>query len=316
MKKLIFSAVFLGIAAQAQDALDAVTPAVEPSLDVGIASPIFEEEPESEEELIGGEYPVGQEEESDDLWMFVDPFPEDEGFVDEVDSLEETEEEFVPEEEGNEDGADIIEDGKLDLWYPGGWNLDWIRRGGGPEIYHTMAFDGESPQVPDPVVYLTVLPSPPKLSLREKRAAFEADVAVGCEMSFIGLDRDLNAGLDLEEFSTRRPGLKNAHPVAFRRIDRDGNGLLSLAEFCNKGFAPFVLPAKLNLLEVAEARAGFDALNWDGNGFLTFGEFISVLKPSGPGVLEALFSEVDLNGDGKISFAEYTHRLIRPAGTE
>jgi Ca2+-binding EF-hand superfamily protein len=57
-------------------------------------------------------------------------------------------------------------------------------------------------------------------------------------------------------------------------------------------------------------------LDFDGNGFLTFGEFTAVLRPSGPGVLEAIFAEADRNGDGKISFAEYTHRQVRPAGVE
>jgi hypothetical protein len=33
-------------------------------------------------------------------------------------------------------------------------------------------------------------------------------------------------------------------------------------------------------------------------------------------VLEAIFAEADRNGDGKISFAEYTHRRIRPAGVD
>jgi Ca2+-binding EF-hand superfamily protein len=228
---------------------------------------------------------------------------------------ETTEEEVVPE---------IIEDPAPVDWFPGGWNPDWVRRDGGPDIYYTMGGVEEDPELHpydplpdvDPVIYQTGIPAGPKLSRKEKKAALAADIAEGCEVTFDGLDGDADGSLTPEEFSLRRPGSAKGKLKAFRRADRDRSGLLSVAEFCAKGDVPLVVPAPLNVLEAADARATFNTLDFDGNGFLTFGEFTAVLRPSGPGVLEAIFAEADRNGDGKISFAEYTHRQVRPAGVE
>lgn len=243
---------------------------------------------------------------------------------------EEISDEEVPvEEAGDEAGQEevvpeIIEDPAPVDWFPGGWDPDWVRRDGGPEIYHTMGGVEEDPELHpydplpdvDPVIYQTGVPAGPKLSRREKKAALAADIAAGCDVTFDGLDGDDDGSLSPEEFSLRRPGPAKSHAKAFRRADRDRSGLLSVAEFRAKGSAPLVMPAPLNVLEAAEARATFNTLDFDGNGCLTFGEFTAVLRPSGPGVLEAIFAEADRNGDGKISFAEYTHRRIRPAGVE
>jgi len=228
---------------------------------------------------------------------------------------ENADEDFVPE---------IIEDPAPGDWFPGGWDPDWVRRDGGPEIHHTMGGVEEDPELHpydplpevDPVIYQTGVPAGPKLSRKEKKAALAADIAAGCEVTFDGLDGDGDGSLTPEEFSLRRPGPAKNHLKAFRRADRDRSGLLSVAEFRAKGSAPLVMPAALNVLEAAEARATFNSLDFDGNGCLTFGEFTAVLRPSGPGVLEAIFAEADRNGDGKISFAEYTHRRIRPAGVD
>lgn len=239
---------------------------------------------------------------------------------------EEISEEDVPAEETaeNEVVPEIIEDPAPDLWFPGGWDPDWVRRDGEPDIYYTMGGVEEDPELHpydplpdvDPVIYQTGIPAGPKLSRKEKKAALAADIAEGCEVTFAELDGDDNGGLSPEEFALRRPGSAKGKAKAFRRADRDRSGLLSVAEFCAKGSVPLVMPAPLNVLEAADARATFNSLDFDGNGFLTFGEFTAVLRPSGPGVLEAIFAEADRNGDGKISFAEYTHRQVRPAGVE
>jgi Ca2+-binding EF-hand superfamily protein len=261
---------------------------------------------------------------------FILPFVPVESEEKEAPVDEEISEEEVPAEETGEETAEeevvpeIIEDPAPVDWFPGGWNPDWVRRDGGPDIYYTMGGVEEDPELHpydplpdvDPVIYQTGIPAGPKLSRKEKKAALAADIAEGCEVTFDGLDGDADGSLTPEEFSLRRPGSAKGKLKAFRRADRDRSGLLSVAEFCAKGDVPLVMPAPLNVLEAADARATFNTLDFDGNGFLTFGEFTAVLRPSGPGVLEAIFAEADRNGDGKISFAEYTHRQVRPAGVE
>jgi Ca2+-binding EF-hand superfamily protein len=246
--------------------------------------------------------------------------PADEEVIDE----EMTDEEVV--EEGDEgDVPEVIEDPAPDDWFPGGWNPDWVKRGDDPNvIFYTMDGVDDGPVLYpydevieiDPVIYQSGIPAGPKQSRKEKKAALAADIAGGCAVTFADLDTDNSGSLDAGEFSVRRPGAAKSNAKAFRRADKNRNGLLSVAEFTNKGSAPLVMPASLDVLEANDARLSFNALDFDGNGFLTFGEFTAVLRPSGPGVLEAIFAEADRNGDGKISFAEYTHRQVRPAGVE
>jgi hypothetical protein len=235
-----------------------------------------------------------------------------------------TDEEVV--EEGDEgEVPEIIEDPAPDHWFPGGWDPDWLKRGDDPNvIFYTTAGVDEDPVLDphdevieiDPVIYQTGIPAAPKQSRKAKKAALAADIADGCAVTFEELDTDDSGSLDAEEFSVRRPGAAKSNAKAFRRADKNRNGLLSVAEFKNKGSVPLVMPASLDVFEAYDARLSFNALDFDGNGFLTFGEFTAVLRPSGPGVLEAIFAEADRNGDGKISFAEYTHRQVRPAGVE
>lgn len=247
---------------------------------------------------------------------------------------ETTEEEVTDEESTDEEGAEegdegdvpeIIEDPAPGDWFPGGWDPDWVKRGDDPNvIFYTLGDVDDDPVLYpydevieiDPVIYQSGVPAAPKQSRKEKKAALAADIADGCAVTFEDLDTDDSGSLDTTEFSVRRPGAAKANAKAFRRADKNRNGLLSLAEFTNKGSVPLVMPASLDVLEANDARLSFNALDFDGNGFLTFGEFTAVLRPSGPGVLEAIFAEADRNGDGKISFAEYTHRQVRPAGVE
>jgi Ca2+-binding EF-hand superfamily protein len=239
--------------------------------------------------------------------------------------------ETLPEEgdagdsEEEEEVPGIIEDPAPGDWFPGGWDPGWVKRGDGPDvIFHTLGGVDDDPVLYpydpaieiDPVIYQTGLPAAPKRSRKEKKEALAADLADGCAVTFGFLDANDDGSLEPAEFSIRRPGGAKSNATAFRRADKNRNGLLSLAEFCGKGSSPLVMPASLNVLEANQARLSFNALDFDGNGFLTFGEFTAVLRPSGPGVLEAIFAEADRNGDGKISFAEYTHRQVRPAGVE
>lgn len=53
------------------------------------------------------------------------------------------------------------------------------------------------------------------------------------EAVFKRLDKDGNGSLTLEEFRGKRDPVKAE--AAFKRLDKDGNGVLSLDEFKNRG---------------------------------------------------------------------------------
>jgi hypothetical protein len=244
---------------------------------------------------------------------------------DEVTDEEVADEETTDEEGDEEEVPEVIEDPAPDNWFPGGWDTYRVKRGNDPNvIFYTLGGIDDDPVLNpydeaieiDPVIYQSGIPAAPKQSRKEKKAALAVDIADGCAVTFEELDTNDNGSLDADEFSVRRPGASKSNAKAFRRADKNRNGLLSLAEFKNKGSVPLVMPASLDVFEAYDARLSFNTLDFDGNGFLTFGEFTAVLRPSGPGVLEAIFAEADRNGDGKISFAEYTHRQVRPAGVE
>lgn len=226
---------------------------------------------------------------------------------------------------GEEEVPEIIEDPAPGDWFPGGWDPDWVKRGDDPDVILYTLGDGDDDPVLypedeaielDPVIYQSAVPAAPKQSRKEKQQALQADIVDGCVVTYGAWDRDGNGALDLTEFAARWSGPAKSSKRAFKRIDKNRDGLITASEFSMKGSVPLVMPASLDLPEANDAGLSFNALDFDGNGFLTFGEFTAVLRPSGPGVLEAIFAEADRNGDGKISFAEYTHRQVRPAGVE
>jgi Ca2+-binding EF-hand superfamily protein len=79
------------------------------------------------------------------------------------------------------------------------------------------------------------------------------------------------------------PGVQ-ADREAFRAADVDGDGKLSLAE-----------------AEAFEYRRIFDSVDLDGNGVITPQE----AKEISPDFTMAKFREYDLNGDGKVTYAEF-----------
>ncbi|MEK7949710.1 EF-hand domain-containing protein [Luteolibacter soli] len=215
----------------------------------------------------------------------------------------------LPDDESDDGAADEEDDEGTDVGLPEDpESTDGIYTfgGSGPEE------DGDI----DPVIYQSGVPAGPKVSAKEKRANLQADIVDGCIVTYGAWDGDGNGALDLEEFSAHWPGPVRSHARAFKRIDKDRNGLITASEFSLKKTSPAVMPKAMGILEAAEYRSSFNALDFDGNGYLTFGEFTAVLRPIGPGILEAIFAEADRNGDGKISFAEYTHRPVNVAGVE
>ena len=202
-------------------------------------------------------------------------------------------------DDGDSDEAD--EEGPDD-WFPGD--------PGDPDVIYTFGGGPEGNGEIDPVIYQGGVPVLSKVSPKEKRSNLQADIEGGCIVTYSAWDEDGNGALDLEEFSAHWPGPAKSNARAFKRIDKDGNRLITADEFALKKASPRVLPKSMGILEAAEYRATFNSLDFDGNGFLTFGEFTALLRPSGPGILEAIFAEADRNGDGKVSFAEYTHRPV------
>lgn len=218
---------------------------------------------------------------------------------------------YDEEDDAADDGAiDEEDDEGPDDWFPGD-------PGDGDVIYTMGGGDGPDGDGDiDPVIYQSGVPAPPKVSAKEKRAHLQADLVDGCIVTYSAWDEDGNGALDPEEFSAHWPGPTKSNARAFKRIDKNHNGLITADEFSLKKSSPPVLPKSMGILEAAEYRSTFNSLDFDGNGFLTFGEFTAVLRPTGPGILEAIFAEADRNGDGKISFAEYTHRPVNVAGVE
>jgi Ca2+-binding EF-hand superfamily protein len=230
------------------------------------------------------------------------PYDDEMAVDEEVTEDEPSEDEEV--DETDEEGGDPED------WFPGKPEM--------PDVIYTLGGDDgpAGDEGIDPVIYQTGVPVGPKLSPKEKRANLQADLVEGCIVTYSAWDGDGNGALDPAEFSAHWPGPARSHARAFKSIDKNRDGLITAGEFSLKKQAPTVLPKAMGILEAAEYRATFNALDFDGNGFLTFGEFTAVLRPTGPGILEAIFAEADRNGDGKISFAEYTHRPVNVAGVE
>ena len=210
----------------------------------------------------------------------------------------------------DEEDTEETDEGDVDVWFPGNPES--------PDVIYTMTGDDgpDDDGAVDPVIYQSGVPAAPKVSPKEKRANLQADIVDGCIVTYGAWDGDGNGALDLEEFSAHWPGPVRSHARAFKRIDKNRDGLITAGEFSSKNSVSPVMPKAMGILEAAEYRSTFNSLDFDGNGFLTFGEFTAVLRPSGPGILEAIFAEADRNGDGKVSFAEYTHRPVNVAGIE
>ena len=103
-----------------------------------------------------------------------------------------------------------------------------------------------------------------------------------------------------------------------RRVDKNGDGEVSIAEYLHaleKGLdrsgldASHFSPIDAN----AELREAFYMYDMNNDGYITKEEFRTTMKTLGENLTEeevdAMMSQADTNGDGKISMEEFIHLL-------
>jgi calmodulin len=123
-------------------------------------------------------------------------------------------------------------------------------------------------------------------------------------------DRDGNNKISADEvssllFSLGRPTTPMEVKKLISEVDKDKNGTLELEEFIQYLDKTFVLPQS-KVEEVVEAFKVFDQ---DNNGTVSKDEFANILMRFGGDFTEEevaqIFSEVDVNADGKLNYAEF-----------
>lgn len=124
---------------------------------------------------------------------------------------------------------------------------------------------------------------------------------------FAAIDKDHDGTISYEEFEECMAREMNLNPKLnirtfaasiFQAADTDGSGSMDYSEFLAAA-----LREQTYCCEEA-IRAAFRVFDQDGNGQISREEVASVIANSGDEV-ESLMSEVDLNGDGLISYEEF-----------
>lgn len=126
---------------------------------------------------------------------------------------------------------------------------------------------------------------------------------------FQHIDRDKSGALSLDELEQLlldlgvAPDQTRQHAVELMRsVDTDGSGKVELVEF-TQAWRGMMLQ-----LNQRYARAVFDHLDDDGDGYITKDEFQRGLK-MGLGEVAQMIQEIDLDGDGRVSFDEFQQAM-------
>jgi calcium-dependent protein kinase len=125
---------------------------------------------------------------------------------------------------------------------------------------------------------------------------------------FMSLDTDKDGQLTLQEIISALYLADTALPInidaIFAKIDADGNGFISYSEF--------VIATTNWTMILTEDRleAAFDAFDKDNDGFISAEEIKDIFKADDP-LSQAIVTEVDLNTDGRIDFAEFKAMMLR-----
>mmetsp|Transcript_29657 Transcript_29657/g.45208 ORF Transcript_29657/g.45208 Transcript_29657/m.45208 type:complete len:137 (+) Transcript_29657:1277-1687(+) len=88
----------------------------------------------------------------------------------------------------------------------------------------------------------------------------------------------------------------------FQQADMDGNGFIEFTEWCTATMD------KRKMLSKDRLKAAFDIFDRDGSGSISFTEVKALLDHGGGTnnqVFEEMIAEMDLDGDGEISFPEF-----------
>jgi len=133
-----------------------------------------------------------------------------------------------------------------------------------------------------------------KKAAQGKRSAQKAKAAKAAEAQFKKMDKDGDGGLSLDEFkATRRRTKSETVEASYKLLDKNKDGQVCIEEFKNKS---------------PEFR--FLTMDKDGDGVLTFDEFKGRRKtPEAIEQAEQMFKKMDTNGDVKVCKEEFSAAL-------
>ncbi|WWD22171.1 calcineurin subunit B [Kwoniella shandongensis] len=148
----------------------------------------------------------------------------------------------------------------------------------------------------------------------EKNSNFSAPELMRLKKRFMKLDKDGSGSIDKDEF-LQIPQIAN-NPLAHRMIaifDEDGSGSVDFQEFVG-GLSAF--SSKGGREE--KLRFAFKVYDMDRDGFISNGELYLVLKQMVGNnlkdqqlqqIVDKTIMEADKDGDGKLSFEEFTNMV-------
>lgn len=128
---------------------------------------------------------------------------------------------------------------------------------------------------------------------------------------FKKMDKDGNGLVDLSELTTFIMNTKQLQyndaqrraSKLMRELDQDGDGKISVQEFADAR-----LSTKLH--DQAVIKKQFEQINTDGTGFITSAELASLFNWTlSEALIKDMISEIDSNNDGKISFSEFKEAM-------
>lgn len=137
---------------------------------------------------------------------------------------------------------------------------------------------------------------------------------------FRSFDRNNDGSLTQLELSSllRSLGLKPSEEQVegfMQKADTNGNGLVEFSEFVAV-VAPELLPARSPYTE-EQLRRLFTMFDRDGNGFITAAELAHSMAKLGHALtaeeLTGMIKEADCDGDGRISFQEFSQAITSAA---
>ena len=148
----------------------------------------------------------------------------------------------------------------------------------------------------------------------------EAEIAK-IKRQFLVLDEDGSGEISVDELTSilKDPKLKMSPEDVnemMKDFDIDKNGTIDISEFLilmsNKSHRNLV---HRGIILRTQIRKAFNELDLDGNGFITKKEFKSVMKKQKGKYtkeqLNAMLTEADKNGDGKIDYDEFVISMTR-----
>ncbi|KAH9007152.1 calcium/calmodulin-dependent protein phosphatase [Lactarius hatsudake] len=143
----------------------------------------------------------------------------------------------------------------------------------------------------------------------ERRSNFNANELERLKKRFMKLDSDGSGSIDRNEF-LQIPQIAN-NPLASRMIaifDEDGGGTVDFQEFVG-GLSAFSSRGGRD----EKLRFAFKVYDMDRDGFISNGELFLVLKmmvgQQFKEIVDKTIMEADKDGDGKLSFEEFTQMV-------